>query len=96
MKRIRISSLILIGVACLFGIIYALFMSKELEIKTFSKEESVLVYTEYIDPEINMCYGSVIKCEKLSYETGGTVDTSKLGDYILKYKAFCVGFASLS
>ncbi len=86
MKRIRISSLILIGVACLFGIIYALFMSKELEIKTFSKEESVLVYTEYIDPEINMCYGSVIKCEKLSYETGGTVDTSKLGDYILKYK----------
>ena len=86
MKKKLIIVFIFIGVACLSGIIYALFIHKELEIKTFSKEERILVHNEYIDPEIDMCYGSIIKCKKLTYETEGEVDTNVLGDYKLKYK----------
>lgn len=86
MKKKLIIALIFIGVACLCGVIYALFIHKELEIKTFDKETRVLVHSEYIDPEIDMCYGSIIKCKKLSYETIGEVDTSILGDYPLKYE----------
>lgn len=86
MKKRIIIALIIIGVACLSGIIYALFIHKELEIKNFVKETRVLVHNEYVDPEIDMCYGSIIKCSKLSYETEGEVDTSKIGEYTLSYK----------
>ncbi len=86
MKRLRMIFLILIGVACLFGIIYALFIRKELSIKTYSREERVLVHTEYNDPEIDLCYGTITKCNKLSLERTGEVDIHTLGDYVLKYK----------
>jgi peptidoglycan/xylan/chitin deacetylase (PgdA/CDA1 family) len=86
MKKRFIFALILVGVACLIGIIYALFIHKELVVKTFDKEISILVHNEYNDPEINICYGTIIKCKKLELEKKGEVDTSLLGDYILEYK----------
>ena len=68
MKRRFILALILVGVACLIGIIYALFIHKELVVKTFDKEISILVHNEYNDPEIIICYGTIIKCKKLELE----------------------------
>ena len=77
MKRLRIIFLILIGVACVFGIIYALFVYKGIEIKKFDKEINVLVFTEYKDPGVDMCYGTISKCNKLEYEVhNGCVPTS--------------------
>lgn len=86
MKKRFIIALILVGVACLIGIIYALFIHKELVVKTFDKELRILVHDEYNDPDINICYGSIIKCKKLDYEVKGKVDTNVIGDYTLEYK----------
>ena len=86
MKRLRMIFLILIGVACVFGIIYALFVHKEIEIKKFDKEINVLVFTEYNDPGVDMCYGTISKCNKVEYEVEGEVDTNIIGDYEIKYK----------
>ena len=86
MKKKFIIGLILISVASLCGIAYALFIHKEVEIKKFDKEIRVSVFTEYNDPGVDMCYGSIIKCSKMNYEIEGEVDTTKLGDYEIKYK----------
>lgn len=86
MKKKFIIGLILLSVASLCGIAYALFVHKEIEIKNFVKEERVLVYTEYNDPGVDMCYGSIIKCKKVEYTIDGEVDTNVLGDYFIKYR----------
>ena len=86
MKRIRIISLILLSVACILGVIYALFIHKELEIKVYESDTRVPVFTEYHDKEIDICYGTINNCKKLSYETIGEVNTNILGEYSLRYR----------
>lgn len=86
MKKRFIIGSILLSVACLCGIIYALFIHKEIEIKKFDKEINILVFTEYNDPGIDICYGTINKCNKLDYTIEGEVDTNIIGDYEIKYK----------
>ena len=83
-KKVIISLILMFG-SISIGTMYAFFFHKELNIKPFDKEVEVLVNTEYNDQKIDMCYGSVIKCQELKYETDGEVDTNTLGDYILTY-----------
>ena len=74
--------LLFLGVTIL---LYVLVFNKQVYFKDFIKEDKILVGNEYKDKKFSICYGTIINCKKVKYETKGMVDTTKLGEYTLTY-----------
>ena len=90
MKRRVITVLIISLISAIIGGMYAVFFHKELNIKPYKEDIKSKVFDAYQDEELDICYGSLVKCNKVKYFTEGKVDTNTIGDYILKY-TFKVG-----
>ena len=84
-KIIIIISLILVFILVTLGLFFFVFY-KKIEIKDFTKEDKLLVNTEYTPKEFSICYGTIINCKPVKYESSGEVDTKKIGEYTLTYK----------
>ena len=84
-KILTIISLIFlfIGVTIL---LYIFVFHKEVYFENFIDKDKILVGNEYKDKKFTICYGTVISCKNIKYETLGEVDTTKLGEYTLTYK----------
>ncbi len=83
-KIIVIISLILLFIIVTV-LLYVLVFNKKVYFESFINEDKIEVGNEYKDKEFSICYGTIINCKKVKYETQGEVDTTKLGDYILTY-----------
>ena len=89
-KMIRRNKIIIIVLLSLIFIIssislYYFVFRKELKITDFEKQDTILVGKEYVDKKFSICYGPIINCKKVKYKKEGEVDTSKLGEYEIKY-----------
>lgn len=92
-KEIKLSKkkkiIIIISLILLFLIItlllYFLVFNKKVYFENYDKEDKVEVLNEYKDKKFSICYGTIINCKKIKYETSGNVDTTKLGEYTLTY-----------
>ncbi|MBQ8892518.1 MAG: polysaccharide deacetylase family protein [Bacilli bacterium] len=84
-KVIIILSLIFLFIA-ITVLLYILVFDKKVYLEGFIKEDKILVNEEYKDKEFSICYGTIVNCKNVKYETDGEVDTKKIGDYTLTYK----------
>ena len=85
MKKKVIIVLIVSFISSILGAVSAVFFHKELIIKPYDKDVKVEVFKEYSDKKLDICYGSLIKCKNINYETNGEVDINTVGDYKLEY-----------
>ena len=84
-KIITIILLVLVFLSSLTALFFFV-IYKEEKIAKFTDKEKILVGNEYIDKNFSICYGTIVNCKKVKYETTGEVDTKVLGDYTLTYK----------
>ena len=80
MKKKVIIVLIVSFISSILGAVSAVFFHKELIIKPYDKDVKVEVFKEYSDKKLDICYGSLIKCKNINYETNGEVDINNVGD----------------
>lgn len=83
-KIIIICSLILLFIIITI-LLYVLVFDKKVYLEGFINEAKVEVKKEYKDKEFSICYGTIVNCPKVKYETSGKVDTEVLGEYTLTY-----------
>lgn len=78
---------IILSVLCLgLGIFSWLFFFKvDLVITGFKKEVIVPVFSENIEHDFNICYGTLFKCDNIEITPSLVVDYNKVGDYTVNY-----------
>lgn len=70
-----------------FGIFtYSFFFDKDFYVTNYKENVVINVNDEYKEEVPNVCYGSLYKCEEVSFIKEGSVDSTKLGDYNLVYQ----------
>ena len=82
-KIILFILIILLVLGFVFGI-YVLF-KKDFKIKNFNKEINIEYNEKFKNMQGYICYGNIIKCNKLSAKIKGKVNTKKIGKYKIKY-----------
>ena len=71
----------------LFVVLYFLFFRSSIKFKYDKSNYDVDVFSEFTNPSISACYGNSIKCKNIDVSIDSDVDTSKIGDYKVVYKA---------
>lgn len=61
------------------------FFNKDFVVEDYIEEVLVNVNSDYSNKSPNVCYGSLYKCQELSFQQEGSVDVTKLGEYDLTY-----------
>jgi len=84
-KKIIIGVLLFFLVIAILILIYYLFIYKIVKIEKFTKEDRVLVNSEYVEPDFSICYGTILNCKSLKIKKEGSVDTTVLGEYNINY-----------
>ena len=85
-KKIIIIVSLILSFIIITALLYVLVFDKKVYFESFTDEAKILVGNEYKDKEFSICYGTIVGCKNIKYETVGNVDTTKLGEYTLTYK----------
>ena len=83
-KKVWVISLILLSLILLTTIIVFITTNK-FHIKNYEKIITIPYNNKYVDHPGNVCYGNKFKCHQTKIKTSGTIDTSKIGEYKIKY-----------
>lgn len=77
---------IIIGIIIISFIISIPFiLNSKFEVKAFEETVEINYESNYEEKPGNVCYGNILKCDKVKYSVDGEVDTNKIGDYEITY-----------
>lgn len=76
-----------ISILFLFLAFYINYFSRTIYVKDFDNYEEIEVFKTYKNKKINVCYGTKYNCKPISYEIKGSVNTKRLGTYVITYIA---------
>ena len=88
-NNLKSKSLILIIIfsfSLIFSLIYVNLFANNIYIKDFEKTEEIEVFKEYKNKKIIACYGTKLRCKKITYKIKGSVNTKRIGTYNVTYK----------
>lgn len=77
--------ILLLSFSFLFSVFYINYFSRNIYAKSFDDYEEVEVFKDYKNKKTNICYGTKYKCKKIPYKVKGSVNTKRLGTYVITY-----------
>lgn len=86
-SRKKVIVLIIGLLISIFILLYFIFFRSSIKFKFDKSSYDVDVFSEFNSPSVSACYGNSIRCKNIDVSIDSDVDTSKIGDYKVVYKA---------
>ena len=78
--------IIIFSFSLIFSLVYVNFYASNIYVKDFKSTEKIEVFKKYKNSKITACYGTRIRCKKITYKIKGSVNTKRIGTYNVTYK----------
>ena len=78
--------IIIFSFSLIFSLVYVNFYASNIYVKGFKSTEKIEVFKKYKNSKITACYGTRIRCKKITYKIKGSVNTKRIGTYNVTYK----------
>ena len=78
--------IIIFSFSLIFSLVYVNFYASNIYVKGFKSTEEIEVFKKYKNSKITACYGTRIRCKKITYKIKGSVNTKRIGTYNVTYR----------